>query len=176
LQFIENLEEDYEPQRCTDEAYDAAADISKLERDFSGIRRLSIYLEKYIAHKNMLLEQPRRLLEPRQHLTPPSIERLTEPLNSTVKLLMESTVFISIAGLLITVTTSGIGFYFSPKVQQSLLRQELYKKQIEYLTEFVIQATRLQTSRHDTQLDISPFKKKSTPRDFWTFLLSNSAT
>ncbi len=57
---------------------------------------------------------------------------------------MEPTIWISIAGLAATVTASGIGFYFSEKSQRSPLRQELYKKQVEYLTEFVAQATRLQ--------------------------------
>lgn len=57
---------------------------------------------------------------------------------------MEPTIWISIAGLAATVTASAIGFYFSQKSQRSPLRQELYKKQVEYLTEFVAQATRLQ--------------------------------
>ena len=47
---------------------------------------------------------------------------------------MEATVRISIAGLVATVTASGIGFYFSQKSQRSPLRQELYKKQVDYLT------------------------------------------
>ena len=57
---------------------------------------------------------------------------------------MEATVWIGVAGLVSTVTASAIGFYFSQKSQRSPLRQELYKKQVEYLTEFVVHATRLQ--------------------------------
>ncbi len=57
---------------------------------------------------------------------------------------MDATVWISIAGLSSTVAASAIGFYFTHKAQRSPLRQELYKKQIEILTSFVLVATRLQ--------------------------------
>ena len=57
---------------------------------------------------------------------------------------MEPTVWISVAGLASTVAASAIGFYFSQTSQRAPLRQELYKKQVEYLTEFVVQATRMQ--------------------------------
>lgn len=57
---------------------------------------------------------------------------------------MNSTVWIGLAGLASTLIATAIGFYFSQKSQRAPLRQELYKKQIEYLTDFVVFATRLQ--------------------------------
>lgn len=57
---------------------------------------------------------------------------------------MDASVWISIAGLSATVAVSAIGFYFTNKAQRAPLRQELYKKQIEILTSFVLVATRLQ--------------------------------
>lgn len=62
LQVIENLEESYEPQRFTAEAYDAAADIPKLDSRLAEVRRLTIHLEKDIAHEKMLLEQLKHLV------------------------------------------------------------------------------------------------------------------
>lgn len=62
LQVIENLEESYEAQRFTAEAYVAASDIPKLDSSMAEVRRLTIHLEKDIAHEKMLLEQLRHLV------------------------------------------------------------------------------------------------------------------
>jgi hypothetical protein len=64
--------------------------------------------------------------------------------NQSKQEIMEPTVWIGLGGLAATVAGSAIGFHFSQKSQRAPLRQELYKKQVEYLTEFVVQATRLQ--------------------------------
>ena len=57
---------------------------------------------------------------------------------------MDTTLLVSIAGLISTVAASAIGFYFTQKAQRTPLRQELYKQQIECLSEFVVHATRMQ--------------------------------
>jgi hypothetical protein len=57
---------------------------------------------------------------------------------------MDTTVFISLAGLISTVAASAIGFYFTHKSQRTPLRQELYKQQIDCLFAFIVQATRMQ--------------------------------
>jgi hypothetical protein len=57
---------------------------------------------------------------------------------------MEATALVSLAGLAATVAASGIGFYFTYKAQRTPLRQELFKRQIECLSEFVLHATRMQ--------------------------------
>lgn len=57
---------------------------------------------------------------------------------------MDTTVLISLAGLASTVAASGIGFYFTHKSQRTPLRQELFKRQIECLSDFVIRATQMQ--------------------------------
>ena len=81
---------------------------------------------------------------------------------------MDATVWISIAGLTATVAASLIGFYFTYKAQRSPLRQELYKKQIEVLTSFILVATRLQlvadTLRDRTQLTQEEFE---TAQQLW---------
>jgi hypothetical protein len=57
---------------------------------------------------------------------------------------METTALVSLAGLASTVAASAIGFYFTYKAQRTPLRQELFKRQIECLSEFVMHATRMQ--------------------------------
>lgn len=83
---------------------------------------------------------------------------------------MESTVWISLAGLAATLTASGIGFYFSQKTQRSPLRQELYKKQVEYLTEFVVQATRLQMFAASYSAGHITFEEGSEAEGAWEVL------
>lgn len=51
--------------------------------------------------------------------------------------------WIAIAGILATLTASGIGFYFSYRAQRAPLRDHLYTKQVDVLTDFSIGATRL---------------------------------
>ncbi len=80
---------------------------------------------------------------------------------------MEATVWISLAGLSATVAASGIGFYFSQKSQRSPLRQELYKKQVEYLTEFVVLATRLQMLAAGYKTETMSFKNGSEAEQVW---------
>jgi hypothetical protein len=57
---------------------------------------------------------------------------------------MDTTLLIGLAGLASTVVASGVGFYFTHKAQRTPLRQELYKQQIDCLSEFVVHATRMQ--------------------------------
>ena len=83
---------------------------------------------------------------------------------------MEATVWISVAGLTATVATSAIGFYFSQKSQRSPLRQELYKKQIECLAEFVVNATNLQLMAASYQTGTSTFQEGSDEEQAWEIL------
>lgn len=83
---------------------------------------------------------------------------------------MEATVWISVAGLTATVATSAIGFYFSQKSQRSPLRQELYKKQIECLTEFVVNATNLQMMAASYRAGTSTFQEGSDEEQAWEIL------
>ena len=83
---------------------------------------------------------------------------------------MEPTVWISVAGLASTVAASAIGFYFSQKSQRSPLRQELYKKQVEYLTEFVVQATRLQMLAASYKVGSHTFEEGSEVEQAWETL------
>lgn len=83
---------------------------------------------------------------------------------------MDTTVWVSIAGLASTVTVSAIGFYFSQKSQRSPLRQELYKKQVEYLTEFVVQATRLQMLAASYKAGSLTFEPGSQAEQAWEVL------
>lgn len=57
---------------------------------------------------------------------------------------MDATIWISLGGLAATVAASTIGFYYSHKSQRTPIRQELYKLQVECLSAFVVQATRMQ--------------------------------
>jgi len=52
--------------------------------------------------------------------------------------------WLAIAGLAATSVTSGIGFYFSYRSQRSPLREQLYGKQLDVMTDFALGATRLQ--------------------------------
>lgn len=57
---------------------------------------------------------------------------------------METTALVSLAGLASTVAASAIGFFFTYKAQRTPLRQELFKRQIDCLSDFVLHATRMQ--------------------------------
>lgn len=83
---------------------------------------------------------------------------------------MEATVWISIAGLTATVATGAIGFYFSQKSQRVPLRQELYKKQIECLTEFVVHATHLQMLAAAYKAGSLIFQEGSEEEQAWEIL------
>lgn len=83
---------------------------------------------------------------------------------------METTVWVSVAGLAATVAASAIGFYFSQKSQRSPLRQELYKKQVEYITEFVVQATKLQMMAAAYKTGSLTFEEGSHAEQAWEVL------
>ena len=57
---------------------------------------------------------------------------------------MDATIWVSLGGLASTVAASAIGFYYTHKSQRTPIRQELYKLQVECLSVFVVQATRMQ--------------------------------
>ena len=61
LRGVEKLKEGYEPQRREVEAVDVGYDIASLDSKLAGTRRLSIHLEKDIAHERTLLDQLRHL-------------------------------------------------------------------------------------------------------------------
>jgi hypothetical protein len=61
LKALEELEHGYEPQRKAVQAIDSATQIHSLDERLAGVRRLSIHLEKDIAHEKTLLEQLRHL-------------------------------------------------------------------------------------------------------------------
>lgn len=61
LRAVENLAANYEHHRRTIEAIDANADITKQDEELANVRRLTIHLEKDIAHERLLLDQLRQL-------------------------------------------------------------------------------------------------------------------
>lgn len=83
---------------------------------------------------------------------------------------MDSTVLISLAGLASTVIASGIGFYFTHKSQRTPLRQELYKQQIDCLSAFVVQATRMQQLAASFTSGTSTFESGSVEDIAWETL------
>lgn len=83
---------------------------------------------------------------------------------------MESTVLISIVGLASTVAASGIGFYFTHKSQRTPLRQELYRQQIECLSEFIIHATQMQQLAASFVSGTSTFESGSDEDMAWETL------
>ena len=72
LQSVDALEKSYDVQRASAGAFSAASDIPKLDDVLGTVRRLSIHLEKDIAHEKMLLDQLRHLVAtaPPAHPTP----------------------------------------------------------------------------------------------------------
>jgi hypothetical protein len=61
LRVVENLAANYEHQRKCIEVIDANADITKQDEELASVRRLTIHLEKDIAHEQLLLDQLRHL-------------------------------------------------------------------------------------------------------------------
>jgi hypothetical protein len=61
LRTVENLAANYESQRKGFEVVDGESDAAGQDRALAEVRRLTIHLEKDVAHERLLLEQLRHL-------------------------------------------------------------------------------------------------------------------